>query len=100
MASAKTSLRVFEFCIGMRSGYPITSAESGQKGLLGRAQKASAAPGCPIDFEQAAQFEFLPQGGAQQREEPGAFRHAQSAVGEFAGDIVPVAGRAGGVAEV
>src|ERR1035437_6153557 len=55
----------------MRTGYPIGSTESGQKGLLGRAQKPTAATGCPIDFEQAAQFEFLPQGRAQQRKEAG-----------------------------
>lgn len=48
---------------------PTVSSESRQKGLLGRAQKPAAA-GCPIDFEQAAQFEFLPQRRAQQGEEP------------------------------
>src|ERR1039458_9121418 len=55
----------------MRSGYPIASNEYGEKGLLWRAQKPAAAAGCPIDFEQAAQFEFLPQGRAQQGKEAG-----------------------------
>ena len=37
----------------MRTGYPIGSTESSEKGLLWRAQKPAAATGCPIDFEQA-----------------------------------------------
>src|SRR5580765_3163669 len=90
----------------MRTGYPTASAESGQKGLLGRAQKASAAPGCPIDFEQAAQFEDLPQGRAQQREEPGeAVRpltqpgtEAQQDIGQQGGPYLP-AHRVGAVAQ-
>ena len=53
----------------MRIDYPTASAESGQKGLLGRAQKPSAAAGSPIDFQQAAQFELLPQRRAQQGKE-------------------------------
>ena len=54
----------------MRTGYPTASAESGQKGLLGRAQKAAAATGCPIDFQQAPQLELLPQSRAYQSEQP------------------------------
>ena len=55
----------------MRVDCPTTSSESGQIGLLRRAEKASAASGCPIDFQQTAQFEFLPKRRAQQRKEPG-----------------------------
>src|ERR1039457_1689075 len=55
----------------MRTGYPTASTESGQKGLLWRAQKPTAATGCPIDFQQAAQLEFLPQRRAQQGKEAG-----------------------------
>ena len=58
------------FSAFLRGGYPTASTESGQIGLLRRAQEAPAATGCPIDFQQAAQFEFLPQGRAQQRKEP------------------------------
>jgi len=54
----------------MRIGYPIASTESGQKGLLWSAQKPAAAAGYPINFEHAAEFEFLPQGRAQQGKEP------------------------------
>ena len=52
----------------MRIGYPIASTESGEKGLLWSAQKPTAAAGYPIDFEEAAEFEFLPQGRRVQRE--------------------------------
>ncbi len=55
----------------MRIGCPTALTEPGQIGLLGRAEKASAASGFPIDFQQTAQFEFLPQRRAQQRKEPG-----------------------------
>ena len=55
----------------MQTGYPTASAESGQKSLLRRAQKATAATGCPLDFQQTAQFQFLPEGGAHQGKEPG-----------------------------
>ena len=55
----------------MRTGYPIASTESGQKGLFWRAQEAATAPGCPVDFEQAAEFEFLPQSRTQQGKETG-----------------------------
>src|SRR5512135_2701710 len=55
----------------MRIGCPTASSESCQIGLLRRAEKASAASGCPIDFQQTAQFELLPQRRAQQRKEPG-----------------------------
>jgi hypothetical protein len=44
----------------MRIGYPTASTESGQIGLLRRAQKPSAASGYPIDFQQTVQFDFLP----------------------------------------
>src|ERR1035438_9073578 len=46
-------------------------AEGRQIGLLRRAQEASAATGCPIDFQQAAEFAVLPEGRADQGEEPG-----------------------------
>ncbi len=52
-------------------GCPTGSAKAGQIGLLRRAQEPSAASGCPIDFQQAAQFQFLPQGRADQCKEPG-----------------------------
>lgn len=55
----------------MRVGYPPASTESSQKGLWRRAQKAAAATGCPLDFPQAAQFEFPPPRGAQQGKEAG-----------------------------
>src|SRR5882672_8924094 len=55
----------------MRIGCPTALIEPCQIGLLGRAEKASAACGYPIDFQQTAQFEFLPQRRAQQRKEPG-----------------------------
>ena len=52
-------------------GCPIRSAEAGQIGLLRRAQETTAAAGCPIDFQQAAQFAVLPEGRADEREQPG-----------------------------
>lgn len=52
-------------------GCPTGSAKAGQIGLLGRAQEASAAVGCPIEFEQVAQFAVLPEGRADQGEEAG-----------------------------
>ena len=55
----------------MRTGYPIASTESGQKGLLWRAQKPTAATGCPIDFEQAAKFPVSSEGRADEGEAPG-----------------------------
>ena len=58
----------------MRIGCPTALTEPGQIGLLGRAEKASAACGYPIDFQQTAQFEFLPQCRAQQRKEVGSSR--------------------------
>src|ERR1035438_6397820 len=54
-----------------RSGCPRGSAEARQIGLLRRAQEASAATDCPIDFEQAAEFPVLPEGRADPGEEPG-----------------------------
>src|SRR5512137_1914351 len=90
----------------MRGGCPLASSESGEKSLLRRAQKASAASGCPIDFQQAAQFEFLPQGRAQQGKEagetvrplaePGA--EAQQNIGQERGPDLPLHG-VGAVAE-
>lgn len=90
----------------MRIGYPIALTESSQKGLLWRAQKPAAAPGCPIDFEQAAQFEFLPQGRAQQGKEAGEAvapsaqpsREAQQDIGQQGRPHLPADG-VGGVAE-
>ena len=52
-------------------GCPIRSAETRQISLLGRAQETSAATGCPIAFQEAAQFQFLPQGRADQCKESG-----------------------------
>jgi hypothetical protein len=90
----------------MRIGYPIASTESGEEGLLWRAQKPAAATGCPIDFEQAAQFEFLPQGRAQQGKEAGETvaplaqpsREAQQDIGQQGRPHLP-AHRVGGVAQ-
>ena len=84
----------------MRVGYPTASTESGQKGLLWRAQKAAPATGCPIGFEQAAQFEFLPQRGAQQRKEAGETMRpltepraaAQQHIGQERGPDLPLHG--------
>jgi hypothetical protein len=53
------------------TGCPTGSAEARQIGLLGRAQKAAATIGCPIDFQEAAQSAVLPQGRADQGKEPG-----------------------------
>jgi prepilin-type N-terminal cleavage/methylation domain-containing protein len=61
----------------MRIGHPTGSTESGPEGSLGRAQKPAAAPGCPIDFQEAAPFESLLQGRAQQRKEPDLVRWAK-----------------------
>src|SRR5665811_786115 len=55
---------------GQGAGCPTGSAEARQIGLLWRAQKAAATTGCPIDFQQAAQFPVLPEGRADQGEEP------------------------------
>src|ERR1017187_10694977 len=90
----------------MRTGYLIASTESGQKGLFCRAQKPTAATGCPIDFEQAAEFEFLPQGRAQQCKEPGEAvvplaqpgTEAQQRIGQQRRPHLPTH-RVGGVAE-
>ena len=54
-----------------RGGCPTGSAEAGQIGLLWRAQKAAATTGCPIDFQEAAQFPVLPEGRTDQSEQPG-----------------------------
>ena len=56
---------------GQGTGCPTGSAEARQIGLLRRAQKAAATSGCPIAFQKAAQFQFLPQRGANQGKEPG-----------------------------
>src|SRR5512137_576526 len=50
-------------------GCPIESVQAWQIGLLGCSQKAPTATGCPIDFQQASEFELLPQGRAYQGEE-------------------------------
>lgn len=54
-----------------RRGCPTGSAEAGQIGLFGLAQEASAAFGCPTAFQETAQIQFLPEGRADQGEEPG-----------------------------
>ena len=41
---------------GWRTGCPTGSAETGQKGLFGVAEEATAAIGCPIDIEQTAEY--------------------------------------------
>ena len=56
---------------GPGTGCPTGSAEAGQIGLLRRAQKAPSAIGCPIALQKAAQFQFLPEGRADQCKEPG-----------------------------
>src|SRR5512146_1843891 len=55
----------------MRIGCPIGLSDSRQIRLFGPTQEASAASGCPIDFQQTAQFEFLPEPRTHQGEEPG-----------------------------
>ena len=52
-------------------GCPTGLAEAHQISLLGRAQETSAATGCPIAFQEAAQFQFLPQGRVDEGKEPG-----------------------------
>ena len=89
-----------------RSGCPIGSGETGQISLFWVAQESSAAVGCPIAFQQAAEFDFLPEGGADQGEEPGeAVRppaqkdaKAQQHIGEQGGPDLPADG-VGTVAE-
>src|SRR5208282_5660382 len=56
---------------GLRTGCPTGSAKAGQIRLFWLAQKASATTGWPIDFQQAAEFPVLPEGRADQGEEPG-----------------------------
>ena len=71
-----------------RGGCPTGSAETGQISLLGRAQKAAPAPGCPIDFEQTAQFAVLPEGRTDQGEQAGeAVRPASQVSAEAQQDI-------------
>lgn len=52
-----------------RSGCPTGLAEARQIGLLWRAEETGAAGGCPIDFQQAAQFPVLPEGRTDQSEQ-------------------------------
>src|SRR5579875_1892516 len=54
-----------------RSGCPTGSIKACPIGLLWRARKASAALGCPIDFQEAPQFPVLPEGRVDEREQPG-----------------------------
>ena len=53
------------------TGCPTGSAKARQIGLLWRAQKTAATPGCPIDFQEAAQFAVLPEGRADEGKKPG-----------------------------
>jgi len=55
----------------MNFGCPIESSVAGQISLLRGAQKAPAAICCTVAFEQAGQFQFLPQGRADQLKETG-----------------------------
>ena len=55
----------------MKIGCPTVSSQTGQICMCGRAQEVPAATGCPIAVEQAAPFQFRPQGRAQEREKPG-----------------------------
>ena len=55
----------------MNFGCPIGLSVTWQIGLLGRAEETAAATGCPIDFQQAAPGQFLPQGRTHQGKEPG-----------------------------
>src|SRR5208282_2421315 len=59
------------FWSGQGTGCPTGSAEARQIGLLWLAEEATATPGCPIDFQQAAEFPVLPECRADQGEEPG-----------------------------
>src|SRR5664279_5855372 len=61
----------FKHSWGLGAGCPTGSAKAGQIRLFWLAQKASAATGCPIDFQQAAEFAVLPESRADQGEEPG-----------------------------
>src|ERR1700744_745088 len=83
-----------------RGGCPMGSAEAGQIGLLRRPQEAAAATGCPIDFQEAAQFAVLPEGRTDQGEEAGeAVRplsqvsaEAQEDIGQQGGPDLPFDG--------
>src|SRR5208282_1210315 len=52
-------------------GCPTGSAEARQISLFGLAEETASSSGCPIAFQEAAEFEFLPQSRADQGEEPG-----------------------------
>ena len=59
------------FWSGQRPGCPTGSAKARQICLLRRAQKAAAAIGCPIDFQQTAKLPVLPESRADESKEPG-----------------------------
>jgi hypothetical protein len=67
----KNRFKNFGCWLGQGGGCPTGSAEARQISLFGLAQETSAAIGCPIDFQQAAQFPVLPAGRADQSEEAG-----------------------------
>lgn len=50
-------------------GCPTGSAEARQIGLFWLTEKAAAATGCPVDFQEAAEFEVLPEGRTDQGEQ-------------------------------
>src|ERR1035438_993714 len=54
-----------------RTGCPTGSTKARQIGLLRCAEEAPAASGCPIDFQQTAQFPLLPESRTDQGEQPG-----------------------------
>lgn len=52
-----------------QTGCPTEAAETRQISLWWCARKAATSTGCPIDFQQAAEFPVLPEGGTDQGKE-------------------------------
>jgi hypothetical protein len=55
----------------MAIGCPIELTKARQIGLLLRAQQTAATTSCPIDFQQTAQLQFLPERRTHQSKQPG-----------------------------
>ena len=53
----------------MANGCPIGLVQTRQIGLLWRTQETPSATGCPIDFQQVSQLQFLPERRTHQSEE-------------------------------
>jgi hypothetical protein len=81
-------------------GCPIGSAKARQISLLWCAQKATATPGCPIDFQEAPEFPILPEGRTDQGEQAGetvrpppqVSAEAQQHIGQQGGPDLPFDG--------